>query len=332
MRIRAIHHQSEGFEQLATMPGFTSDLPIDSKIEPLYYEMGFLVEKEGSLVARAIVYDNPHHKIDDKSYLCIGYFLCVNDVQIALSFMEHLQAYFRETHHAGFIGPMNGSTWNTYRWVTAGEEKPFFLEPHNASYYTSLFSSIGFKLEWEYFSAIDESIQDKYDEPNPLAEEMAQHGISIETLDKNKWEETLASIGKLSLDSFADNVLYSPISLDDFMHRMRPLVDFIDEAFFLMAMKDGKIIAYLFALRDLLNAGKERLIVKTVARDRSLAIKGIGSYLCFEIVRIAKQKGINDVIHALMYDGNISRFLSKKFSLKKLRSYGLYVLEKKNDE
>ncbi len=329
MVVLEINYTSKCMERLANMPGFKSRLPVDSAIEPLYYDMGFLVETEdGRLLARAVVYDNPYHKENDKNYLCIGYFLCANDVLVAKTLIAYIQQYYKEKSFEGFVGPMNGSTWNTYRWVTEGKAPAFFLEPQHESHYPSHFKSMGFSIAWEYFSAIDQDVQNKYEGPNPLDEHMAALGISIRRLDKSRWSETLAAIGQLSLDSFKENVFYSPISLDEFMTKMDPLKDIIEEDFFLVAMKGGEIIAYLFAVRDLLSPDKNQLIVKTVARDRNLEIKGIASFLCFEIVRIAKQKGIHSIIHALMFDGNVSRFLSRKFSLMTYRKYGLYFLKK----
>ena len=43
------------------------------------------------------------------------------------------------------IGPLNGTTWNTYRYVTEkGSRKQFLLEPWNEDYSVSLFEKLDF--------------------------------------------------------------------------------------------------------------------------------------------------------------------------------------------
>ena len=57
------------------------------------------------------------------------------------------------------IGPLNGTTWNTYRYVTEkGNGRRFLLEPWNEDYYVSLFEEIGFKHLAGYISTVMEGM------------------------------------------------------------------------------------------------------------------------------------------------------------------------------
>ena len=57
------------------------------------------------------------------------------------------------------IGPLNGTTWNTYRYVTkTGNRKPFLMEPWNEGYYVELFQKTGFNPLANYISTIMENM------------------------------------------------------------------------------------------------------------------------------------------------------------------------------
>ena len=66
-----------------------------------------------------------------------------NEEQLFNKIFEELKKEGIET----IIGPLNGTTWNTYRYVTdKGHRSPFLMEPWNEDYYVELFEKLALSL------------------------------------------------------------------------------------------------------------------------------------------------------------------------------------------
>jgi len=146
-------------------------------------------------------------------------------------------------------------------------------------------------------------------------------GIYIREFRNEQAEEELQKIWALSLEAFAGNFLYTPIERADFMALYTPVLDKLIPDFVLMAeTAEGKLKGFLFAIPNYAQGSKpDQLIVKTYA---SLE-RGIGGALVDRIHKKAEQSGFKTVIHALMYNGNVSKKHSDKFS-QVFRRYTLY--------
>ena len=103
-----------------------------------------------------------------------------------------------------------------------------------------------------------------------------------------------------------------------------PVLDKIIPDFVLMAeTPEGELKGFLFAIPDYAQGPRpNQLIVKTYASLQ----RGIGGALLDLIHKKAEESGFKTVIHALMYDGNVSKKHSDKFS-QVFRRYTLYGRE-----
>ena len=100
--------------------------------------VGFLVESdEGTPLARMAVYHHPELQLEGHPCLSLGAYECVQDERVAQALFAAV-FQFVEKKYPGLklIGPMDGSSWNTYRFVTDGREQaPFLLEPFAMPWY-----------------------------------------------------------------------------------------------------------------------------------------------------------------------------------------------------
>ena len=60
------------------------------------------------------------------------------------------------------IGPIDGSTWRNYRFVTEGEGASFFLEPTHPSYYPAQWQRSGFLVCANYFSVLQTDLSSTF--------------------------------------------------------------------------------------------------------------------------------------------------------------------------
>jgi hypothetical protein len=151
-------------------------------------------------------------------------------------------------------------------------------------------------------------------------------GVSIRTFDPARAVEELRRIFALSLTSFSQNFLYTPISETEFLSQNSSVLPFLRPELVLLAERDG-LMGFLFAVPDLLQARRgvlvDTVIVKTVAVDPSVSGIGLGGMLVDLVQRSAREMGYCRIIHALMHETNLSRRISERYA-RTIRRYALF--------
>ncbi len=233
------------------------------------------------------------------------------------------------------IGPMDGSTWRRYRFVTENPRAaaPFLLEPTNAPDYPKQWLQAGFAPLAQYTSTLQTSLESDPDVTKRLdkliSTRLAKAGVEFRSLDASKIEEELGSIYRISLKSFADNFLYTPISKAEFMMDYQKVLPFALPDLVLFATLNGEVVAYIFALPDMLQKQRgemlDTFIIKTLAVLPEHMNKGLGTILADLAVKKASELGFKKAIHALMLETNQSQSISGRFKSQLLRRYTLYA-------
>ena len=122
----------------------------------------FVLIKNGIPQARVALYDNPHLYYKGRKAVCLGNYECVNDALIS---QKILQKAIEEAKTLGaeyIIGPMNGSTWDNYRFSLHHDTPNIFLESYHHLYYNEQFRAVGFELISRYFSSKDTDLKHDY--------------------------------------------------------------------------------------------------------------------------------------------------------------------------
>jgi GNAT superfamily N-acetyltransferase len=222
---------------------------------------------------------------------------------------------------------MDGNTWRHYRFMTeAGSEPPFFLEPWNPRAYPDYFIKAGFTPMAHYTSArvTDLTVRDRR---IPRAVERLQAaGVRWRPLEKERMEDELKAIYRLSVKGFVQNFLYTPISEQEFLALYTAIAPCVRPELTLMAEQQGELLGYLFGIPDLnqsRRAEMDTFIVKTVAVLPGRRSAGLGSVLVAESHRIAHEQGYRYAIHALMHESNQSGNISAHYA-RTMRRYTLY--------
>jgi GNAT superfamily N-acetyltransferase len=229
------------------------------------------------------------------------------------------------------VGPMDGSTWHAYRFVTErGGEPPFFLEPHNPDEWPAYYRASGFEPLAHYTSALDRGLEIRDPKAPEIEQRLAARGVRIRPLDLHNYDAETRAIHRVALASFARNFLYSPIGEDEFVAMYAPLREVIDPSIVFIAEHDGDVAGFVFGLPDLLRPKHglpaDTMIVKTLARDPHEQYAGLGGVLLERCRSAAHERGYGRCIHALMYDENASVDLSERFGAT-MRGYTLFAKE-----
>ncbi|MDP3737620.1 MAG: hypothetical protein Q8R02_09535 [Hyphomonadaceae bacterium] len=245
----------------------------------------------------------------------LGQFAC-DAAEPGAAVIRQAMARLKAEGFEAVLGPMDGNTWGRHRLVVESDgSRPFMLEPQNPRHHVDAFEQSGLKVVSRWVSAIRPS-------DIPPSASAPPAWIRLRDFDLANFEAELTRIHTLSLQQFASNHFYAPISLKDFLDSYRPVLPAIDPELVLLAEDErGELKAFLFALPNYNEGPKPKtVILKTYASK----VKGGGSMLANAFHERARKRGFADVIHALMHETNLSAQHSDKTGGKVFRRYALW--------
>lgn len=226
------------------------------------------------------------------------------------------------------VGPMDGNTWQRYRLVTDhGTEPPFFLEPDNPDDWPVHWRAAGFKPTATYHSAVTTDLATRDPRAEETARRLAERGVTLRNLNLDNFDAELARLHTLSLVSFANNFLYTPISFDDFAAQYTPVKQFLRPELAILAEQGEKLVGFIVAAPNLLQAKRggpiDTVIAKTMAVHPAHAGAGLGGLLMDRLHAAAHALGFRRAIHALFHADNRSGRISRR-TANVVRTYTLF--------
>lgn len=256
---------------------------------------------------------------DGRPAATLGAFSC----KTAFAGAEILRQAIDHITQAGvsqIIGPMDGDTWHSYRFITRTDgSAPFLLEPAQNDIALAALKTAGFIQISSYFSARVPLDRAKMIAPPPTAD------FTIEAWDGTDPETLFGQVFDLSATAFAGNAFYKPISRSAFLAMYMPLVPMLKrELIFFARRPDGTLAGFLFGTPNYAEGPHpDSAILKTYA---SLS-RGAGQHLAYAFHKSALALGYSTAIHALIHDDNLSALRSASEGAEVFRSYGLFGLK-----
>lgn len=317
----------ESARQLGDLPVGTECLPlgVDEFAAHGPDEHWAALAADGSLAARCSLWWKTVPGLTGERPGIIGHF-AARDTEAASVILSHGCRMLAKQGCSVAIGPMDGSTWRRYRFITRrGAEAPFFLEPDNPDAYPAYFEQSGFTPLAHYFSNLDPDLG--WTVPEAIAKRLHGRGIHIRPLDPTDFRGELQRIHAISTAAFSNNFLYSPISCDEFLAMYAKVRAAVQPELVLFAEYQGTPIGFVFAIGDLLNTQPgqqpDTVIIKSLAVLPEWNGKGVGPLLMSAATANARRLGYRRAIHALMHEDNRSRGLSGHHG-SVMREYTLY--------
>ncbi|ASS48659.1 MAG: hypothetical protein A3D31_07105 [Candidatus Fluviicola riflensis] len=285
----------------------------------------WIVMRNDVPLARLAIYNNPQLRFQEQQAGCIGNYECENDPETARFILQKAFERLKELEISYVIGPMNGSTWDNYRFSTHHNAAPFLLEPHHHLYYNDQFIENGFEVISNYTSSFDTSLP--HDLPELLEREryFSALGVVIRSIDLTRFDKELESLYPFILAAFQTNFLYTPIDWESFRDKYREALKIIDPDFVLIAEDAHKQpIGFVFAYQNLYCTTEKQLVIKTIARSYDKQWSGLGHVIANQVIRNAGQHGFSALIHAFMIRQATSTEISRNFSGEVYKNYALY--------
>jgi GNAT superfamily N-acetyltransferase len=218
-----------------------------------------------------------------------------------------LDALATEAARAGrtrILAPIDGSTWRSYRVVVESNGRDaFFLEPQTPSYWEAHLTGAGFKRA-EMYASIELTDLAPFAGPDAYAGELAAAGITVRNFDMENFDADLVKLHALSLNAFAANPYYAPLSLEDFAAMYRPAVFLYEPGLALIAERNNEALGFIFAYRD--GPQKSCTVLKTIAVSSNIREAGLARHLTGRVLARAHELKCASAIFALMHERNKS--------------------------
>lgn len=279
-----------------------------------------------SVVAKAALWWRDTPVMDGANTGSIGDFEAIDSEATAI-LLESAADFLREKGCRIAVGPMNGNTWRPYRFVVESNGRgPFLLEPRNPVEFPGWWENAGFSVLSQYSSSVIPLDSSRTISP-ALRARLERSGVKIRELDPARYDEEVRKIYQVSLKSFANNFLYTPLKEDAFMESYRKIRDRVDPNFVRIAERDGVGCGFVFGIPDreaLARGEKSAVIVKTLAVAPDARCAGLGSLLVDELHRIGWEKGYTEAIHALQHETNTSLKITGRHHGEVFRRYALF--------
>ncbi len=298
------------------LPNLQCNEPLDTN-----FDTGFILYEKDKITATACVIKNPDLFYNNEKAVCISHYECIDNAEASKKLLQTMADYCKQQGYKYLIGPLNGSTWNSYRFAVDAITDSYTSEPFHKNYYANHFQNFGFKTAAEYITQIDTSLKIP-DVPSILNE-----NIVFRILDKNNYEAEMKKIFAFCKEIFRHNFLYTEITEAAFLSKYNALKNIINPEFVLIAEDKGEIAGIMLALQDYYCQHSKRLIFKTLGRKSGAKYAGVAHELSKRITETALKNNYQSILHAFMHQSNASKNVSRKFSGKPFRTYKLFYKE-----
>lgn len=281
--------------------------------------------KDGGLAARCSLWWTQVPQYKEHRVGVVGHYASATD-DAAAAVLAAAEERLRNAGCTIAIGPMNGNTWRSYRFVVDGPaHAPFLLEPSNPKEWPAQFEHAGFSVLASYFSALNTDLSRPDPRLEAIAKSVVDAGVTIRCA-KTDLRAELTNIYAVSQIAFRQNFLYTEIPGHEFVAMYEPVLPVARPELVLLAERAGRCVGYIFAIPDLAQRARGReidtFIIKTVA-VLPQEIRGLGTLLVARAQQAGYEQGYRNCIHALMFEDNISRKISNHYA-SVMRKYALF--------
>lgn len=308
-------------------PYYKRQLAQKNEVNQEYLATCLIMLKDGKPVGRVAIYNNPKLQYNEHHIGGFGNYECIEDFEASRTLLAKAVNLISDMGVDFILGPINGSTWDDYSFITHHVHPNFFLEPFNPVYYNDQFQDFGFEKVATRVSSIDRNLSGRHSSVAQKEAQLAKTGVRFRSIRLDHYEEELEAIYPFVMDKFKTHQFFSPISKESFMAKYRPFKRLIDPELVLIAEdQKGDMVGLFFCIQDFLNLDEKSLVAKTVARSSGEAWRGLGDVMLSKMNERARNKGFQAMIYAFMNPAFNSR-LSVEYAGETYKTYALYGIQ-----
>lgn len=249
---------------------------------------------------------------DDTYYF--GHFEALSK-ESGITILQHALKYCQQNFKQGsLIGPINGHTWNPYRFTLNNSTYYFKNDLCNPLYYNDIMSYCGLFISEQYETHLQSQFDTEHHSLNTT--------FTITYFNENELKDRCQEIYDITMSAFKSSPFFIAIPYEIFEHQFKKQISQIDLNLSpFLTDTNHQICAFSSCYKSTDGKG---LVVKTIARKAGRQYAGMGRNISEHIVLKAQEFHFETIIHAFMHQDNHSKSLSERFHGKTLKTYALY--------
>jgi GNAT superfamily N-acetyltransferase len=322
---RALHVRTvEALDAIAALPPVAgAPAPDLARLRLTRPELHLVVTAadDDAPLARASVWWGGDLALDGRRVGRIGHY-AAHDADAGAAVLDAATQLLRARGCGVAVGPMDGSTWFSYRFVTdrRGERAealpPFALEPDQPDAWPAQWTAGGFTPLASYSSSVVDDLGQRDPRLDVVRARAAAAGLVVRSLDPAHFDAELDRIHAVAVAAFRQAFLYTPVDRATVHALYGAARAIVIPELVLVAEHEGRPVGFAFSLPDHLEAARtgraSTLIVKTVAVLPGRLTAGLGALLAEETHHRAARLGMTRAVHALMHEHNTSLVISRR--------------------
>lgn len=324
-----------GAAAIAALPPVPGSEPLDAARVALTAPDVHLVVRAGNdaaPAARASLWWNRGPTLDGEPVGRIGHYAAASD-SAALMLLGEARATLARHGLRTVVGPMDGTTWFSYRFVTdtrgdlPESHPPVLLEPVQPASWPAQWRAAGFTPLAGYLSTLVDDLSSRDPRLDAVRDRAHDDGLAIRSIDVDDFDAELDRIYAVARESFRSAYLYTPIDRDGYRALYAGARALVVPELVLLAERRGEPVGFAFTLPDHLERARgeppRTVVVKTVAVLPGRHTAGLGAWLAEETHARARRLGFTRAVHALMHESNTSLVISRRQG-RVMRRYTLF--------
>lgn len=277
-----------------------------------------------------------YEKGQDTGFL--GWYECIDDPEVAKELIRAGIDWLKDKGCTKVVGPIDGSTWYGYRFNLTHDKPLIVSEPFQPRCYVNQWIASGFEEAETYTTTYSAFPDIPLLSEEEVGEKLAGVGLKLQSLTRDLLKAIDARLYDFLIITFPGNPYFSHVEKEEYDEFSAGFPAVLDERYSFIAVdQEENPIAFVTCLIDsykenyqkLGNAkeafAEDKLIVKTVATHPDWQNKQIGTMLVSASYSAAIADGLKNVVHALMYEDNVSaKEGERKFKTVPFIKYALF--------
>ena len=190
-----------------------------------------------------------------------GFVSLPEDYEVSEKLFKRMEAKAKEMGYKDIIGPLNYTTWMSYRFAVNNFDLKLYPDCTNPKYYVDYIKKMGYKELYTYRSAYIDMKNKLYDIGEAIYEQKKKEGYEFKQFNGKEVYSHAREVYDISIDAFKDAYLYSEIPFEAFEQIYLEWTKNLDIVL-IIAYKDGKAIGYVMGY---VNPYSDDFISKTSA-------------------------------------------------------------------
>ncbi|MFT5861008.1 MAG: GNAT superfamily N-acetyltransferase [Flavobacteriaceae bacterium] len=264
----------------------------------------------------------------------LGWYECDDNDSLSEELLRAAISWLQSKGCKKIIGPINGSTWSSYRFNLDASKPLFAGEPYQPSYYPKQWEKVGFENDVMYETTIPYRPSDESLDYDQVMSYLINLGLEMTPLAREITEDENLSYFKFYADCFRGNPFFYNISLDHYLLLTEKLANVAEYDFsYVVKDKQGNpisaFISYVDVHRGINDDGKgKKLFLKTIATHPKWRNKKIMQIVVNFLRLKAERMGYTEVIFSLMFSENLTAMKTRDvYGSDILRNYTLMSKE-----